>query len=178
MLAEAQVDPLPVFRHRTPLQKAVQLLKRHRDVHFMEAPDLKPVSIILTTVAGEAYVPGESVDRTIERTLDALNAIRLSNTDDVRNPINPKENFADRWTKPGCVQLGLKQQFHQWITAATQDFSALRHANMKQLIEVAHDRFMVRIDEDTARDAATRETSSTPVRRVAVGSQPPSPWCR
>src|SRR4051794_2550737 len=33
---EAQVDDIPVYRRKTPLQRAVQLLKRHRDVMFQE----------------------------------------------------------------------------------------------------------------------------------------------
>jgi hypothetical protein len=38
---EAQVEDVPDWQVKTPLQRAVQLLKRHRDVYFTN-PDLKP----------------------------------------------------------------------------------------------------------------------------------------
>ncbi len=38
----ASVDEVPAYDWKTPLQRVVQILKRHRDVMFATAPDLKP----------------------------------------------------------------------------------------------------------------------------------------
>jgi len=176
-LAEAQIDPMPVFGRRTPLQQTVQLLKRHRDVYFVENPDVKPVSVILTTVAGQAYVPGESVGQTLQRSLDALNVLRRGNVDEIYNPINPQENFADRWTKVDCVPLELKRHFHEWINVATRDFGLVRSVGGTRLMEVADDSFRVSLPHQVASRVTSAPTSTpSPVRHVDVAA-PPSPWC-
>ena len=57
-IAKAErVDPeeIPEFEVRTTLQRAVQILKRHRNVFFAEALDLRPASILVTTLAARAY---------------------------------------------------------------------------------------------------------------------------
>src|SRR5207302_336081 len=51
----AKVDDLPPYRWKSPLQRCVQLLKRHRDIMFVDDPDGKPTSIIITTLSARAY---------------------------------------------------------------------------------------------------------------------------
>ena len=51
----ASVDDVPTYALKTPLQRAIQLLKRHRDVMFADAPDLAPISMVLTNLSGHAY---------------------------------------------------------------------------------------------------------------------------
>src|SRR5690606_23954051 len=51
----AQVDDIPLYKRKTPLQKVIQLLKKHRDLMFEDDADSKPISIILTTLAARAY---------------------------------------------------------------------------------------------------------------------------
>jgi hypothetical protein len=47
--AGVSIEDVPEWRMRTPLQRAVQLLKRHRDVFFKYDDEHRPVSIIITT---------------------------------------------------------------------------------------------------------------------------------
>ena len=97
----ASVEPLPLpeeARDKNALQLAVQLLKRWRDVRFLQTPDLAPISIVLTTLAAQHY-SGEA------RPFEALRAIvakvnasipqygRLI----VLNPANPLEDLSERW---------------------------------------------------------------------------------
>ena len=49
------IQDVPEWLVRTPLQRAVQMLKRHRDIHFRDDLEKRPVSIIITTLAGRAY---------------------------------------------------------------------------------------------------------------------------
>ena len=51
----ASVELIPDALIRTPLQRAVQILKRHRDMYFKDQLDVKPISIIITTLAAMAY---------------------------------------------------------------------------------------------------------------------------
>ena len=48
----AAVEDVPTYELKTPLQRAVQLLTRHRDVMFADNPDVAPISMILTNLAG------------------------------------------------------------------------------------------------------------------------------
>lgn len=174
VLAEAQVYPVPVFRSKSPLQQVVQLLKRHRDVTFAHDPDLKPASILITTVAGLSYRPGEPLAPTLRRTLGALQQVRLSDTE-IFSPINPNENFADRWEGPTCP---LRANFHRWIEEANQAFDQFLGASSPQrLLEVAEDHFQVDLSGDTAR-ALTGAAAIVPstVPRVELDGAPPSPW--
>lgn len=108
--AEAQVQPLP--RHETheekaPLKLAVQLLKRWRDVAFEE--EVAPISIVLTTLAGTYYDGSESVHGALGVLLDTfVDKLPAGLPPRVENPVNPKEDFAERWT-PEAYALFLKR---------------------------------------------------------------------
>lgn len=176
-LAEAQVDPVPVYRSKAPLQQVVQLLKRHRDVYFAGDVDVKPASILITTIAGEAYMHRETLPQTLRRILLALDQIRISDTDVIRNPINPKENFADRWYQPDCVALELKRHFHEWIEAANRDFAAfLTVAQAGRLMEMADDHFGLRLPQDAFRHIAGVVAVPGTTRHIHVTSTPARPW--
>ena len=61
------IKPIPSFREqKLPLQRIVQLLKRHRDIIF-DGDEDKPISIIITTLATRAYndAPGTDVADTL-----------------------------------------------------------------------------------------------------------------
>jgi len=176
VLAESQVDPVPVYRSKTPLQQVVQLLKRHRDVMFEEAPDSKPVSIILTTVAGAAYRVGDSLSQTMRRVLDALEHIRAEDANELLNPVNPAENFADRWERPDCAHLFLKTNFHQWVREANRHFTEVMSGS-KRLVEIAQDALGVKLpDEVVRRLGLTVATVASSVRKVTAVDAPPKPW--
>jgi hypothetical protein len=58
---KANIEDVPEWRVKTPLQRAVQLLKRHRDVYFAGDYENRPISIIITTLAAHAYKNQENV---------------------------------------------------------------------------------------------------------------------
>ncbi len=125
----ASVDAVPDALVRTPLQRAIQILKRHRDVRFSghEWENEKPISMIITTLAALAY----DGQMDIASTLDDI----LTNIDDyattgiirkhngkwvIPNPVNPGENFADRWNEPGSHRA---EAFFEWINWVQQDLA-------------------------------------------------------
>lgn len=120
----AQQEDLKQNKNKTKLQKAVQILKRHRDVMFENNPENKPISIIITTLAGQLY-SGES---TILDTLlgfingveDYLNAHRKEDGSySISNPSYTGEDFADKWKEHPERQAA----FFSWINQLQRDFN-------------------------------------------------------
>lgn len=112
----SSIEEIPRWRVRTPLQRAVQLLKRHRDVHFNVDNDRRPASIILTTLAARAYQQERdtmSALLNIVRTLDKHIEYRKGDWW-VSNPAQPRENFADRWNE----DLKRREAFIGWLRSA------------------------------------------------------------
>jgi hypothetical protein len=98
-----KAQPLPEQESvdtKAPLKLIVQLLKRWRDVAYTKSPDLAPISIVLTTLAGESYTGEQSVSAGLSQTLDAVHA-QLSPKGQwlvVRNPANPAEVLSEAWS--------------------------------------------------------------------------------
>ena len=121
----ASVEDVPVFRVRTPLQSSIMILKRHRDEWFAERdPDLKVISIILTTLASHAYSGENRVSDAIAKILRDMHLAieQRGSISWIPNPTDPSENFADRWeTYPER-----RTAFFKWLEAARQDFGAVQ----------------------------------------------------
>ncbi|OCQ17948.1 hypothetical protein A7985_25055 [Pseudoalteromonas luteoviolacea] len=120
-----QVDDVPVYNTKTPLQRAVQVLKRHRDTMFKENPDSKPISVIITTLSATYYDGSSSLESAFLSVLKGLKEFSDSDSDVVLNPVNPEENFADRWSMPNYKHLELKKNFHLWVDQVVRDFEYL-----------------------------------------------------
>jgi hypothetical protein len=96
---QADIEDVPDWKIKTPLQRSVQLLKRHRDVHFQSDHDDKPVSIIISTLAARAYTGQVDLyDALVQIVCEMPNFIENRNgVYWVANPVNDAENFADKW---------------------------------------------------------------------------------
>lgn len=95
------VADVPTWRVRSTLQRVVQVLKWHAMLFFAEDPDLKPPSILLTTLAGRAY-RGETNLFAATHHVVATMQDHVEERDGrhwVPNPAHPGENFADKWTE-------------------------------------------------------------------------------
>ena len=127
LLLRAEVETFPKYqspKSKTILQKIVMLLKRHRDMMFDGHEDM-PVSILLTTLAAKAY--DNAPDGNLLDTLVyVVNHMTRYITYDgskyyVFNPVNDKENFADKWEEKSQK----KDFFYRWIEALKADIQAL-----------------------------------------------------
>lgn len=94
------VEPIhPYEVVKLPLQRVIQILKRHRDMMFNGNKD-KPISIIITTLASKAYNGEQDILEALVNIIDKMpNLIetKSDNTKWVQNPVNNEENFADKW---------------------------------------------------------------------------------
>ena len=141
--AFASVEDVPDQLVKTPLQRAIQLLKRHRDQRFVGQglEDSKPISMIITMLAASLY-KGEpdvltalsNIVRALDRHAQLLNPgftfseqaqegfSLITRKDDgkwhIPNPVNRKENFADRWHEDWDKRA---RAFFQWVHWARQD---------------------------------------------------------
>jgi hypothetical protein len=101
MEKRATVQPLPIPEEaadKNSLQLAVQLLKRWRDIHFNGAPELAPISIVLTTLAGTYYSGEPHPLLALRSIVHSINgAIPLVGRLKVCNPANPFEDLSERW---------------------------------------------------------------------------------
>ena len=120
-LMERQVDEVPEYKIKTPLQRAIQILKRHRDILFANAPDDKPISIIITTLAGHAYNNEPDILATLQNVVAGMPRYIQRNNGVVwiPNPVNPLENFADKWAE----HPQREENFYKWLSEVQKDLN-------------------------------------------------------
>ena len=154
-LGYANVASVPQHRVKTPLQRNIQLLKRHRDSTLGD-DEHKPTSIIITTLSALAYNGEETLTATLKTVLENMRAC-IENRGGVlwiKNPSNPSENFAKKWEE----NPEKARRFEEWLEQAQRDFALpteeLRKCILKQSLaapaiiskeqldaEIAHTKF-------------------------------------
>ena len=140
-------DQVPDELVRTPLQRTVQILKRHRDIRFSTKAErnIKPISVIITTLAAQIYAGEQTVEQVLRKIVDRLSAYgvlqenraamlsgireeemvirRLSDgTWQIPNPVNAHENIADKWHLDDQARA---KAFFRWVTWLKQDILQL-----------------------------------------------------
>ena len=174
-----QTNRLPLYENvqavpdqlvRTPLQRAIQILKRHRDIRFSNQrqgdfignPKFKPVSIIITTLAARLYEDeGDVLSALINIVTklsyhSALVENRYAQLDEsvaqrelirrksdgtweIQNPVNPSENFSDRWHEDNHARA---KAFFVWMASVKSDIQdAVKEYKSHELKKLLGDRF-------------------------------------
>jgi len=118
----AEVQDIPDYKVQTPLQQVIKLLKRHRDKMYIGDDD-KPISIIITTLAARAYNnQGDLFDALLAIVPGMRNSIENRNgVWWIENPVNPEENFADKWNETPRKQ----EVFFEWLDALEREHHEL-----------------------------------------------------
>lgn len=148
LLEKAQVDDVPLFKKKTPLQRVIQLLKRHRDNWSKDNPDSKPISIIITTLAARAYDGETDIVVALGNVLKKMDGLVRSTKPRVPNPVDPDEDFADRWYRPDCSHLRLNDNFNTWLLQAGKDFQSLTSkTDAGFLCEQIEEKFSLRVNQ-------------------------------
>ncbi|UAL49801.1 nucleotidyltransferase (plasmid) [Sutcliffiella horikoshii] len=97
----ASIQPLPIdedLNRKPPLKRAVQLIKRYRDIYFEDDLEFAPISIVLTTFAGMYYNGEVSVNEAIDGILEkVILNIPQDGRLKVFNPTNKEEELSERW---------------------------------------------------------------------------------
>jgi len=148
LLEKAQVDDVPLFKKKTPLQRVIQILKRHRDNWSKDNPDSKPISIIITTLAARAYNGETDIVAALGNVLEKMGGLVSPTKPRVPNPVDPEEDFADRWYRQDCLHLRLEEHFNAWLLQVRTDFQHITSTTDTEFIcEQIDEKFSLRVNE-------------------------------
>ena len=120
---EMSIEEVPDYDDelKTPLQRVVQILKRHRDVYFQRDPKNRPVSIIITTLAAKSYANQEDLYEALLSVATTMHE-HIEKRDNgewwVANPVDEDENFADKWNE----YPERREAFFGWLEQVRDDF--------------------------------------------------------
>lgn len=174
-LRAGSVEDVPVFRWRTPLQRSVQILKRHRDVMFAGGEKSRPISMIITNLAARAYEGESDITDTLLGIVRRMDQFVRPNAPRVPNPAHPREDYADKW----ATNPELERAFWTWHAQVRADVERLSDPLAHLDPEVVWRAFGVRLTEGqldrlrlTAPALVTSGRTDTPTR-VNGG---PKPW--
>jgi hypothetical protein len=120
---KSKIEDIPDSAVKTTLQRSVQVLKRHRDWHFRDDPMAGPPSILITTLAAHAYKGEQNLFEAVAMMAEAMPLyIQRDGTDwCVPNPVQPEEDFADKWrTEPDR-----HRNFMRWLETVKGDLSEI-----------------------------------------------------
>lgn len=142
-------EDVPLQLLRTPLQQAIQLMKRHRDVYFCNR-SYKPISIIITTITAHVHSQNKVQDiiyefieyvmkryklllkdgyLTTDGILDYENGEWvIPNPVDQINQISNVENFADKWNE----EIELSYRFFEWVSKLYRDIFAFERSGASE----------------------------------------------
>ena len=146
-LAKADIQPMPDHEDSIALDAlrvAIKLAKRHRDLFARRnhCEDLQPISVIITTLIGKAYlsVANDLVagnrQLTLPQALEAIANQMVHEFDEtvasaghwlLRNPRRPDENFAEKWNKQpeyAAVFFRWHDEFKRALQLGLLQFSA------------------------------------------------------
>jgi hypothetical protein len=161
----ASVEDIPDFKVKTPLQSAIMILKRHRDNMFAREPDVRPISVIITTLAAHAYEGQETISGALFAILERMDQFIQHDGQKyiIANPTDPYENFADKWQ----AEPAKAEAFFRWLRTARADFNAAAQAVSFQ--EMA-DALTPRMGYRLSTKAADRLTGGNRLLRAATGA--------
>ena len=116
---QVELKEVPTYRVKTPLQMAIQLLKRHRDIMFKDNSEIAPISIIITTLAAHAYNGEENLFVALNSIVNKMEKYIVIREGQyfIYNPVMADENFADKWASND----ELRKAFFRWLSRIKND---------------------------------------------------------
>lgn len=174
------IQPVPKYQNeKLPLQRIVQILKRHRDIKFSssskEEKENKPISIIITTLAAKSYSGEQNIVEGLQNVINTMvnhiadyNPFTSRKMKWISNPVNPEENFADKWIDPVTMQPNKRQTtFYNWLSELQKDMQILGQQTSRRMIIEAMERPFGR---DLIRKRFGNELGHSNSTRTLVGS--------
>ena len=189
----ATVEDVPDYYLRSPLQRTIQLLKRHRDIYFGRIPEGKkyrPKSVIITSLAARIAQQAEpqGLETLLTYVVQGLNEyavllegkaplskrtgrpiqhISKENSEwIILNPVDPEDNYANDWTNKNA------EAFFEWIKVANHD--------LVDSMTVNEQAYLTGLQTSFGKDYVTKRlelTNERPGYRQPVVIQTPTkPW--
>ncbi len=191
----ASVDDVPDQLIRTPLQQAIQIMKRHRDIRFagQNSEDFKPISMIITTLAARLYENEADVFSALNNIAEKLRLYSTliegrapmiegdlikknpDGTWHVGNPVNNQENFADRWHEDGGARA---EAFFEWASWVSGDLIEIaRNPDFDTIVGSVQEHFEEPVDHDAAAPVRMVPAAPAELKPHVQIEDPSSPWC-
>jgi len=172
LMEKAGYEKIKTFQHKSVLQKCVQILKRHRDVMFENESDIKPASIIITTLAAQAYSGERSMEDAVINIVNKMGSLIKSSGIRIANPTRPDEDFTDRWRE----NPEKEKAFIRWYTQAKADFSYMTTYNdLYGIMSKANSSFAITLKENMFGNFITDKNINIQHHRVEIDEVPPRP---
>ncbi|KMS56195.1 hypothetical protein V474_14605 [Novosphingobium barchaimii LL02] len=162
----ASVESIPDYKVRTPLQSAIMILKRHRDIMYVnDEINCCPISIIITTLAGHAYDGEEQIADALLSILSRMDQFieRVNGQAYIQNPSDPLENFADKW----ATFPERERAFYEWLAQARHDFATAAQQVTRTRIT---DTLSPHLGAELAKRAEERTTTTSGLLRPATAA--------
>lgn len=120
----ATTEQVPYYKVKTPLQRVIQILKRHAEVMFDDNMEYKPSSIIITTLSTKAYCMVTNSSDFFSLIQDVILKMELcldskEGKPCVLNPVNNQEDLSIKWSSDETYF----DEFKNWLERLKFDFS-------------------------------------------------------
>jgi hypothetical protein len=144
---------------------------------FIENPDGRPISAIITTLAARAYQGEAEIDVALEGILECMGGLVRPNAPYVPNPVSLTEDFADKWDKPEYRHLRLPENFRQWLEQAIIDLNTLQKTRSLDVIDKKlRSVFAVGLSKDAFSNIPGLMATAVAPKSHDVSMPPAKPW--
>jgi hypothetical protein len=164
-MREGRLEPLPdheTVDEKAPLKCMVQLIKRWRDIAYASNMDEAPISIVLTTLAGQYYAResslGEGLSGILRRIVENLPA--PGDVLVVRNPANSSEVLSEKWNQTPALYAA----FTRGITEFVKTWDSIRSTGSIPAVTKILERLF---GEEIARTVVAEQAESIQATRNA-----------
>jgi hypothetical protein len=143
---------------------------------FLEAPDLAPISMIITNLAARSYEGETELGIALAKIIEMMPSFVRPTRPRVPNPAAPGEDYADKW----AADPQLERSFWDWHTAVKADIRKLSSLAVRSTLRsTVQQLFMVDLTQKETRQLVIEESSaSAPVKTSPVLTirSAPRPW--
>ncbi len=174
-MLKGSVEPLPSAipsEYKFPLQRIVQLMKRHRDIFFHGGRDIAR-SVILTTLAGSFYRGQRSLSFALDSVLDGIHEAleACPEVPRIPNPVHTGENFADTWDQEKYDKFkSYIRNFRRSIKSALYPTSLEERQGLEKTTEPLSELFGFERVKDAIRIEAIELNERRNTRTLGVGA--------
>ncbi|MGM9809180.1 MAG: hypothetical protein ACI31I_05610, partial [Bacilli bacterium] len=135
------VEPIIEYSGKSVIQRAVQLIKRHRDVYFKDNPEKGPASVIITALTGLSYNNESTIEEILKHgPIQWISQIEIKDSKlSIKIPSLPDDDYADKWNEEGEEPV---KNFLRWHHKLIEDLDNLfKECNYYNFIKISKKMF-------------------------------------
>lgn len=168
--------PIDSKQNNTILHNIVKLLKRHRDVMYDENRKHRPISVIISKLAAEAYDGNADLEQSIINVITGMEIELNKCGRRIVNPTQELENFADKWQDDRRYE----EEFRCWLMQAKITFRQLISSETKgdqlRYIIQKHFRLQDSAELESQLNWIQHGVNSLPKPQVIISGKTNKPW--